>query len=72
MSSKITGTMPPRKRNDKPSPLYRWRLKNKLLQREAADKFGVSFSTYRRLELMPELPKKYALAFQTIKANFPG
>ena len=72
MSSKITATMPPRKRNDKPSALYRWRLKNNLLQREAAEKFGVSFSTYRRLELMPTLPKKYALAFQTVKANLPG
>jgi len=72
MSSKIMATMPPRKRNDKPSQLYRWRLKHKLLQREAAKLFGVSFSTYRRLELMPTLPKKYALAFQTVKANLPG
>lgn len=72
MSSKITGTMPPRKRKPKSSALYRWRMKNKLLQPEAAEKFGVSFSTYRRLEDMPTLPKKYALAFQTIKASFPA
>ena len=41
-------------------------------QAQAAKLFGVSFSTYRRLELMPTLPKKYALAFQTVKANLPG
>lgn len=66
------GTMPPRKRNAKPGQLYRWRLKNNLIQSEAADKFGVSLSTYRRLELLPTLPKKYALAFASVKTKFPA
>lgn len=72
MSNKIVGTMPPRKRNAKPGQLYLWRLKNGLTQKEASEKFGVSFSTYRRLELMPTLPKKYALAFASVKTKFPA
>jgi transcriptional regulator with XRE-family HTH domain len=59
--------MAPRKRTDKNTPLYRWRIGAGLMLKEAAELFGVSLSTYRRLELLKELPKPYALAFETIR-----
>jgi hypothetical protein len=62
----LTGTMPPRNRTDKNTPLYRWRMAAGLTMREAAEKMLVSFTTYRRLELMPTLPPRHALIFQTV------
>lgn len=59
--------MPPRKRADKNTPLFRWRHAVGLTLAQAADKFGVSMSTYRRLEGLKHLPKRYALAFDTIR-----
>lgn len=63
--------MPPRKRTPKPSPIYAWRMARGLMLKEAAVIFGVSLSTYRRLELMTKLPKRYDLAFSTIKQSHP-
>lgn len=63
----LTSTMAPRKRTDKNTPLYAWRIASKLMLKEAAALFGVSMSTYRRLESMPTLPTPYALAFETIR-----
>lgn len=62
----MTDTMPPRKRIDKDTTLYRWRHAQELTLEQAAEKFGVSLSTYRRLEAMPSLPKRYALAFDAL------
>ncbi len=59
--------MAPRKRIDKGTDLYRWRIASGLMLKEAAALFGVSLSTYRRMELMTDLPKPYALAFETIR-----
>lgn len=63
--------MPPRKRNPKPSPIYAWRMARSLTQEEAAGLFGISTMTYRRLELMPKLPKRYELAFAMLKQTHP-
>jgi transcriptional regulator with XRE-family HTH domain len=59
--------MPPRKRADKNTPLYRWRHAVQLTLEQAAARFGVSTSTYRRLEAMKTLPKRYSLAFDSIR-----
>ena len=59
--------MPPRKRHDKGTPLYLWRHAAGLTLADAAKRFGVSLSTYRRLEAMPALTKRYQLAFETIR-----
>ncbi len=56
----------PRRRTDKATPLYRWRMAAGLTMVEAADKMLVSFTTYRRLEAKKELPPRYALIFKTI------
>lgn len=60
-------TMPPRKRTDKGTPLYIWRHARELTLEQAAERFGVSMSTYRRLESLAVLPKRYALAFESIR-----
>jgi hypothetical protein len=62
----LNTTMPPRNRTDKNTPLYRWRMAAGLTMREAAEKMLVSFTTYRRLELMPSLPKRHAAVFAMI------
>lgn len=59
--------MGPRHRTDKATPLYRWRHAKGLTMREAADRLLVSFSTYRRLESMPTLPKRHAAIFAARK-----
>ena len=63
----LSRTMPPRHRTDKNTPLYRWRMAAGLTMREAADKMLVSFTTYRRLEAMKELPKRHAAVFSMIR-----
>lgn len=63
----MTSTMPARNTNKEPTPLYVWRQANDLRQEDAAKLFGVSMSTYRRLELLKQLPPLYALAFETLK-----
>jgi DNA-binding XRE family transcriptional regulator len=69
--SKKTDAMPPRHRTPKSSQIYAWRMARGLTQEEAAEVFGISFTTYRRLELMKTLPKRYELAFTTIKQTHP-
>ena len=59
----LSRTMPPRKRADKNTPLYRWRMAAGLTMREAAERMLVSFTTYRRLEAMKVLPKRHAAVF---------
>lgn len=61
--------MPPRKRADKNTPLYRWRMAAGLTMREAAGRMLVSFTTYRRLELMKTLPKRHAAIFRMIRTK---
>ncbi len=61
--------MAARKRIDKGTALYRWRIAADLTLREAAKEFGVSLSTYRRLEAMNRLPTRYALAFRAIRSG---
>lgn len=59
--------MPPRERTDKNTALYRWRIAAGLTMREAAVRMLVSFTTYRRLEAMKELPKRHAAIFAMIR-----
>jgi len=63
----MTRTMPPRRRTDKNTPLYAWRMAAGLTMREAAARLLVSFTTYRRLEAMAVLPKRHALIFATVR-----
>lgn len=58
--------MPPRKRTDKNTPLYRWRMARGLTMREAAKLMLVSFTTYRRLEVLRALPPRHAAVFSLI------
>lgn len=60
-------TMPPRKRTDKDTALFRWRHAAGLTMTEAAGKFGVSLSTYKRLEVLRTLPRRYDLAFRSLR-----
>lgn len=62
-------TMPPRKRIDRGTALYRWRHAAALTQAEAARKFGVALSTYKRLEVLRTLPKRYELAFRSLRGR---
>lgn len=64
-------SMPPRERTDKNTPLYKWRMKRAYTLEEAAGHFGVSMSTYRRLESMKVLSKKYALVFSAVLKLHP-
>jgi DNA-binding XRE family transcriptional regulator len=68
----IMNNMPARKRVDKKTPLYAWRIARNITQTEAAELFGISFMTYRRLESLKALPRTYALAFQALKIKYPA
>ncbi len=63
----MTDAMAARDTGKEQTPLYIWRQANNLRQEDAAKLFGVSMSTYRRLELLKHLPPLYALAFETLK-----
>lgn len=67
----MNNTMPPRERTDKNTPLYVWRMKRQYTLAEAAEIFGVSMSTYRRLESLKALSKKYALVFSAVQKLHP-
>lgn len=60
-------TMPPRNRTNKGTPLYLWRMAAGLTMREAAGRMLVSFTTYRRLEDMQQLPPRHAAIFAMIR-----
>lgn len=63
----MTGTMPARDTGKKKTPLLVWRMGLNITQQDAAGRLGVSFSTYRRLELLTRLPRTYALALEALK-----
>lgn len=67
----MSNTMPPRRRTDKNTPLYAWRMKRQYTLAESAEIFGVSMTTYCRLELLKVLSKKYALVFAAVKNQHP-
>ena len=65
-------TMPPKPKTPRTSALFVYRNRKRWTQAEMAAEFGVRTSTYQRLEALPALTgryKKYALAFEAIKAK---
>lgn len=58
-----------RRRVEKGTPLYEWRMNLGITQEDAAKEFGISFSLYRTLENQHVLPKRYDLAFATVRGK---
>lgn len=65
----MAGTASARDTGKKKTPLLTWRMGLNIIQQDAAKRLGVSFSTYRRLELLPRLPRTYALALEALKSQ---
>jgi len=59
--------MAPKPKQPRINPLCKYRAKKGWTQREAAEKLGVSWATYQRLEKMPVLPKVYVNALEGLK-----
>lgn len=65
-------TMAPKPKTPRTSALFVYRTRKGWTQAEMASEFGVRTSTYQRIEALPGLTgryKKYALAFESIKAK---
>jgi len=52
------------------NPLCRFRAAKGWTQHEAAERLGVSWSTYKRLEACQQLPKRYQHALEGLKAKY--
>ena len=50
--------------------LYRFRMAKGWTQAETAERLGVSWSTYKRLEAVRVLPRRYQHAFEGFKAKY--
>lgn len=56
-----------RRRVEKGTPLYEWRMGLGITQEDAAKALGVSSRTYHRYEALANLPRTLELAWKSVK-----